>query len=138
MPTNPCHYGWPPEGRLALLGHGRILVAAPLGQIARRVETERVVFGDVFRREHRAVLGKGERQVVLLPQLRQDFLRRAGLAVGLFDHVVRITGGLGEKEDFFGASAASAGRHTTRNAAVTAQQRTNGRAYSYNGLSQPR
>ena len=90
------------ERFLASGRHGRIMVAAELGQIAGRIETEGIVFGDIFRCEHRAVLGKREFEVVLLAQRRQDFLRRARLALGLGNHIVLITGGLGEKENFLG------------------------------------
>ena len=67
------------QGRLLCGGHGRVVVAAGLGQIARGVEKEGVVPGEVFRRENPSVLAEGELDVVRGRELGQDRLDMAGL-----------------------------------------------------------
>src|SRR6185503_287924 len=87
------------EGRLAFLRHRGISVGPDGGQVARRVEDQRVERGEVGLVEERAILRKRELEVVLFPELLEHLLGERGIAGGALDDGVLEARGLREKQD---------------------------------------
>ena len=82
--------------------HWRLLVGALAAQIAGGVEKHRVKLREIFRAELRAVLGESKFPAVLRAELKQNFFRKAGLAIFPRNDRVLKAAGFREKQDFLG------------------------------------